>query len=375
MTSRAGRLLLLLLIAICIAGFIYKTRSAATRDATGTVPTDFPNYYYAGERLFSGQPIYLGFEAYVTKKLARKYSAYPADPPATVALLAPTALLPYRVSWWIFYLASTLFIAGASALVARDYGIEWFFTTVLTLLSLVTVPALFLLQKNHMESILVALGATGFVLFRRGKPYWGAALWGLAGALKVFPLLWLLALSRTRPMREIAFGFLSFFIFSLLGVLAVGWPNTLTFMRDVSPRYEQWLGRAGNLSLFSFGTAIEGEGIGLIFVGVGAALCVLSLARAKDSPLCVRWLLGVGWSIVLSPLGWINYFTLLTAPLIACGASLQNAKARSAFILAAIVLFFWPEAVAVPSSLVTVLLSFVPMYLLLGFLLSGAARS
>src|SRR5512135_2502170 len=66
----------------------------------GTSPADFPNYYFAGLRLFEDRPIYADLHDEVQKSLGWDYNLYPEDVPFAIVALSPLSLLAYKPAWW-----------------------------------------------------------------------------------------------------------------------------------------------------------------------------------------------------------------------------------------------------------------------------------
>jgi len=324
---------------------------------------DFPNYYVGGERVLAGEAVYGPIDLSKTFGI-ESYHAYPADPPATVVLLAPLSLLPYDTAWIVFASLSTVLLAGVAYGTAREVGWARPIAVAVAAGFLVTSPARWLLFRNHMESILLLLVFLGWRSLRRGKETSAGVWWGIAAALKLFPALLLIGLIAARKWRAAAAGGVVAAGVTVLSVVVVGWDNARAFITDVLPLSRQWYGALGNYSLVSFGTALSGAWLGWWLLGIGGvALVMVYVWKARSADAIYG--AGISAALLITPLSWLNYLVLIipgVSPIIS-RLNLKEVRERWFALAFASALGLWGPIV-LPAELPSVLLSFIPMYAL-----------
>ncbi|NOY55065.1 MAG: DUF2029 domain-containing protein [Actinobacteria bacterium] len=337
---------------------------------------DFPNYYFGGERLLSGEPVYGPIGEDVRELFGVDgYRNYPADPPATVVLLAPLSLLPYTAAWWLFFALSAVLLMGVGYSTAKEVGWSRPGAVALGATMLITSAGRFLLFRNHMEAILLLFLFLGWRALRRGRDLEGGAWWGFAAALKLFPVFLIVGLLAVRRTKAAVSAVIAAVVATGLGVTILGWDNTMTFIRDVLPASKEWYGAFGNYSLLSFGTALVSEPFGWVLGAVGALALTWWYWRRAET-VDQAWVGGVAAMLLISPLSWLNYLVLVVpgVMLIARRLDVRTARGRWTLLGLAGSLGFWGPilfAERVPS----VLLSFVPTYGLLALFVLGMHRA
>jgi alpha-1,2-mannosyltransferase len=328
----------------------------------GSSPGDFPNYYFSGQRLFDGRPIYADLRDEVMNKLGWKYNAYPADPPFAIALLSPLSFLKYKTAWWTLAIFSFISLCVVVFLTAREAGLSKAYTLIALSLTVCSHPFLFMIKRNHYEMALVFCSVLGWVALRRGRSSAAGILFGIAGALKLFPVLWLLAPFITGKKRALLVGCVSFFALSAIGALIAGVGNMRDFVLHIIPRSSQWYGVVGNYSLISISAALGVPLFGWLISILVGILGLYDLLSGPKHPTSV-WIRAITLSLLLSPLCWLNYFVLLIpiAIIMVAGAEPGSRRRLYTFALCAMILS-WPSYVPTPSVLCTILASYVPTY-------------
>jgi alpha-1,2-mannosyltransferase len=328
----------------------------------GSSPGDFPNYYFGGQRLFDGRPIYADLGDEVMNRLGWKYNAYPADPPFAVAALSPLSFLKYKNAWWVLAIFSFISLCVVVFLTAREAGLSKAYTLIALSLSVCSHSFLFIIKRNHFEMALVLCSVLGWMALRRGRSSAAAISFGIAGALKLFPVLWLLAPFISGKKRALLVGCVSFCLLSAIGVLVIGTQNMRDFVFHIIPRSSQWYGVVGNYSLFSFSTAL---GVPILGWALSILIGILGLYDLLSGPKQATsvWIRTVTLSLLLSPLSWLNYLVLLIPIAITVVAVSEPGSRRRlyTFALCAMILS-WPSYVPTPSVLCTILASYVPTY-------------
>jgi alpha-1,2-mannosyltransferase len=324
---------------------------------------DFPNYYFAGELLLSGEPVYGSLTSLVEERLGvSSYEAYPADPPATVVLLSPLSLLPYETAWVAFAFMSAVILFGVGYGVGREIGWPRETSVAVGTLVLVTSAGRFLLVRNHMESILLLVLFLGWRALRRGHEVPAGVWWGIAAALKLFPALLIVGLIAGRKRRAAVAAASTAAGITVAAVLVAGWGTTVAFVTDVLPLSAQWYGALGNYSLLSFGTALTGTWLGWSFLAVGGIALVAVYsggARSADE----IWIAGMAAALLITPLSWVNYLVLVLPGLVVVIDKFDLDEVRDRWLALGLIvaLGFWGPIV-LGSRVPTVLVSFLPTY-------------
>jgi hypothetical protein len=356
---------------IIIAAFVLVTYGSGLLKTAfdGSSPADFPNYYFAGRRLINSEPIYVDLAAEVKSGLGWEYTVYPADPPFTVALLSPLAMLPYRTAWLTLAAISVLAMAVGCFAAARAVEQPVHFAAMCAALGVISVPFLFLLKRNHMETLVLLASVGGWLLLRRGRNVAGMALWGLGAAMKLFPALWIVLAWRQCGRRAFAAGLWSAMIFSFAGMAAVGSGNTLYFITEIIPRSSMWYGTVGNYSLLSLGSALAAPWLGWT-LAAGAVLLICRPQLWNTGSIDEVWLKAICLSLLLTPLAWLNYFVLIIPGLIALGTKIdrRSLARRSVFYVLVVMTCFWPTDLILPNRLATILVGHAPTVGLLGII-------
>ena len=135
--------------------------------------------------------------------------AYPA--PAAVVYDAFLHLTTHRLP--VFLVCTVLLLLVPSLWFGRRLVVRGMTVTAATLVSgtafLTSWPLLFLLERANVESLLILLTLAGTVAFWRKWPGLAAFLWGLAAALKIYPVVLLLLFLYRRRLRAFLIGAIS----------------------------------------------------------------------------------------------------------------------------------------------------------------------
>lgn len=194
-------------------------------------------------------------------------------------------------------------------------------------------PAIVLYSFHNWDLLVVAAAVGGFYMWYRGHPLWAAVLFGIGGALKVYPLFFLLPLvfeklfqkDYRRAVGTLGAGGLTFALINLPFALIHfdGWWATYKFHELRGPNYDDiWpvlfphiagnvseLNKvSGILTIVTFGLVLavawwRAKGAGTYpFVNASAALlCTFLLFNKVHSPQYTLWL--------------VPFFVLVEAPL------------------------------------------------------------
>jgi hypothetical protein len=354
----------LTILAIAIFVFIYFCAINLPRCLDGRSHCDFPNYYFAGMRLWNGQPIYYDIAKDVHKFLGYdiSYKVYPADPPFTVFILSVYSFLPYLWAWVINMIVSLALLVWVIGLTCRFCKFTFPIFIIFTSAALVSQPFLYLIMRNHYEVILGLLGLLGWNAFKNGKTWSGGIFWGLAASLKLFPAFLFFALPHYIGWRSFFKSLFFFLIFSLLGILAVGIDNSVDFILQIIPKSKMWYGTAGNYSLISFFYALKAPWVGWCLAVVAFLIGIYSSFYGKSNFTKV-WISLVILSLLISPLSWLNYIVLIIPIIIILKASINKYSGNIIWGILTFSLFFAPaDIVKTSHPWSTVLLSSIPLF-------------
>ncbi len=347
----------------------------APKSLDGTALPDFPNYYFGGERLFDGRPVYGSLEAEVEQRFGVSgYDAYPADPPPTVLLVAPLSLLPYDTAWLLLAGLSVVIMVSVTYLTAREVAFSTEASIALAAAALLTTSFRFLVTRNHIETLVLLLGFLGWRALRRDGPIRTGVWWGLATGLKLFPGMWLVGLLRRRTRVGVLTGAATMLVLGLLSGVALGWSNVTDFVTQVIGSSTRWYGALGNYSLLSFGTALSSATLGWVFAGFGAVILVPLYLKRAVRPDQV-WVAGTAVALLLSPLSWLNYLVLTIPALLIVASRLNVRVTTDRWLVLGLVasLGFWGPVVF-SAELPSTLVSFVPTYGLVALFVVAITR-
>ena len=236
---RPGLLAQVGLIAAALTLYLLVLAQAAGRHQ------DLTAYLRAASDVWNGRPLYVTFLHHpfpdATLRPAFIY------PPAFALLFAPLALLPAQAAAVLWLLLCQACLAGCLVLVARAERPGSWAVTALICATFTFYPLwvdAIQGQANLPILLLVTAGILGTV---RGRPAWAAAI-GVAGALKLTPLLLLGWLLVERRFREALFLLAGFLAVTAAGA-AIRFDDTVTFFGRVLPALAKGTAFYGNQSL------------------------------------------------------------------------------------------------------------------------------
>lgn len=361
---------------IALTYFTFNIHKFSLEALNGVDPYDFPNYYFSGIRLFEQRPIYDLLTQELMSSLGWVYNAYMADPPFTVVLLSPLALMDYSSAWLIFLALSIFSIVIGIIFLLRDLRFKSPQIFLLTSIVLASQSSLYLFKRNHIES-LIFLGLCLCIINLRHQRYQLASLLiGCVSAIKLFPAFLLVMMIQKLGRRYVAAGFLLMATLSLVGITIcdygdLAFSNSRRYLDEVLGRSEQWLGTVGNFSLRSFLVAfgddphsISSSYVALLILVVATAF---RTAISKTSSLSTCLLTGTASALLLSPLAWLNYLVLLVPGALYFydqhhGSDPQRAN-RVALLVGLTI--YWPTYIDAGQSEITKLISLFPTIILL----------
>ena len=131
-----------------------------------------------------------------------------AYPPLVAPIYDAFYSLPHKTA---VYLAVTLavwlpLLLWALGRIRNRGAVPWTWAAAIASIAL-CYPAIFLLERGNLEIFVWAAVAGGAICLTRERPVWAATLFGVAAALKLYPILLLgLLLAGKRPLRLVSLG-------------------------------------------------------------------------------------------------------------------------------------------------------------------------
>lgn len=294
-----------------------------------SIDSDFPSLYASLRQLQQGLSPYtrlygdfLNQPVYITVNL---------NPPSTLFFFYPLVFFTYTQAIALYTLLSIIcLVTSAWLLCWKIYDIRSTTQKInLTLLSLVIFPAVINTAAAQMGAILLLLVVAGWYFDRQRNTLLCAIFWGMAIAVKLFPaLLIFYCLIRRRFETCLWMIFTAGFILAL--PYALYGPNIyLSYFRVLDFLF--WYDSNWNGSLLGFlsrlygsapdlrahSNAIQVLSFGCLALGITAYL-KLSARLKKENEHQHEWLFcfTIITMLLLSPLGWVYYYPLLTVVII-----------------------------------------------------------
>ncbi len=304
---------------------------------------DFPSYYLTARQLLHGRDFYQGLQEEARSLgIADYFVDYAVTPPTFAPVVAPLALLPYPLAWGVWQLLSLAALGGALALAARALHLDFPLSLwiILGCLALLFLPLSFHLLYTHTELFILFLLTAGWLALRRGWKVPAGLLLALAGALRLYPLFFLLLLLQRRSWKALLTALFGGLGLVLLAGLLAGPASYLRYLevlrRGIAALYPLW----GNASLWGAVHKVAAlwpalEGLPWLRDGLAAILSLSLLGGTlaltwKDAhlPDYLDRHFGLFTAAVLlaSPLSWVYYQVLLYLPFLLLLAAWRGGK-------------------------------------------------
>lgn len=161
--------------------------------------TPFPTTVFEDLRIYLGR-----FETFHTPQFfeysRHSHFAYPAG--AAVIYKAFYATNHVRSTYCYLSLAWAIFGAAFFTRALLRRGVSLVLALALSVTCCVSYPFMFLIQRGNIEIALWIISSFGILAYMRKQPYVAAILWGMAAAIKIYPIF-LLGIFLGRRRREI----------------------------------------------------------------------------------------------------------------------------------------------------------------------------
>jgi alpha-1,2-mannosyltransferase len=329
---------------LAVAAFVVSSMRTAGSVLHGSWSGDFPNYYFPGRHVLDGSSPYRRLDLDVRAGLGVSYmEKYPADTPATLILLSPLALLPFRVAWFAMAVLSIAIVVGVMWSVCRSVGLTRVQSATVATLSLVTYPGRAILYYGHMEALVLLTGYLGWRACVLDREPAAGVWWALAASLKLFPGTWVLGLVAGRRWRAVAAAGVTCVIIALASIASIGWDACWFFATRVLAQSTDWAEAVGNLSLLGVGGGLGGRLAGwLAEIGIGVGLLVAFVRNPGGADR--TWCAGTVLALLLSPLAWVFYHLLAFPGLVLLGSHVHQGRTwlTVRFLALVAVITMWP---------------------------------
>jgi hypothetical protein len=294
---------------------------------------DFTSFYSAALAVMKGGNPY---KAWVADYLPFvKKAPINLNPPIFLLLFYPFGYLSYQAAIAIWLTLS--FIVGLiGAWLAFYYAFSRSFLKRNAFILYVVYLALFASLMNfaaaQMGTVLILLIMLGYHFYLQHNDYLAGIFWGLIISLKLFPALLFLFVLKQRRFRVIAIMAATLAICLLLPLLVYGLDIYSQYYKTMTSIW--WYHNSWNASVlgFLYRWLTELKRVDLIMPIYALIFCLtvigywVSLGPEKDEttinhqPFCLTLVV----MLILSPLGWVYYFSILVLPLCLLWAKLMN---------------------------------------------------
>lgn len=296
---------------------------------------------WASVQYFSrGLSIYANQEEEVVRYLERPilkdspratFNEFNAHPPASLLLVLPFASLDYptaQLVWtslWLLTLPVVVWVVlRETAVTPRPY-------TLLIWLPLLTLcsPLQMEVFQGQLNRAILLLVVLAWACERNGRPWLAGALLGVAGSIKVLPVLLFLYFLCRRRWQALASGLLTALVLNCLAAAVFGFAAYQDYFSHVIPHVaERYRDHLMNASLVAFWTRLFDPVLGGAIPVVAShrlyvALSMLSRGAVVLAAAWVAWRARgtaardhafaacVAAALLVSPITWSPYFMLL----------------------------------------------------------------
>ncbi len=215
-------------------------------------------------------------------------------PPAMMLVFVPLAVVPLDVARLAWLAVSVLAISGGLAVMARTFGGGALTVAGMTFLAMTFQPVRNTLDLGQVNALVFAVLVIFLALYRSGHQWTAGVALGVASAIRFHPALIILYLCWRRQFRVAGLALATAAGITAVAVMAFGVAETLTYFRDVAPKFGTPLISVENHSLAGFvATTMQALGItavsetGSPWLARMTALMVVALsalALPKTSP-------------------------------------------------------------------------------------------
>jgi hypothetical protein len=302
-------------------------------------------YFWEGKNIYTPTPVHIPdtlvdhivnnfTEPHIKTSKPKRDNLHPnLNPPVQTFLLAPLGLLSYDKAYILFSIISLSFGLIAIIMIASEIAdANNRITILLILLNLILYyfPTWTNIVYGQFSLILLLFITLAWLAGRRGKDTLAGISLGLALSLKLFVGLFLIFFLVRRRWRVLGWFLATFLLVSLLPLLLVGvevYKNYFSILSGIT-----WYAASWNASFLGFFTRILGGSENVPLINLPKLAHALSRICSLAFVGWIAWLawprpgepspdafdLGFAFTLVgmllISPLGWMYYFSVLIIP-------------------------------------------------------------
>lgn len=303
---------------LCFYGFLFYLML----DSADTL--DFLSFYASCKARILGENPY---QLLLTTSSLPAATMVPANlnPPILFLLLRPLLYLEYDnalIVWSLFSMVVGLLGAGIAFYNAFSSAFIKKNGFYLYLIYLISFPTLMSIGLGQVGSILLGCLMVGYLFYTKHHDYAAGIAWGLIAAIKYFPLLLLVYVLIQKRYKVFAVTLGTFWGLSLVPILIDGMGIYTEYFSMMS--MVEWYGKSWNASFF-------GMIFRLFFQEDESSMPMIMLYGMVASLFFVFYLKRMQWfeqqqqahrsfcltlvvMLLLSPFGWLYYFSLLVFP-------------------------------------------------------------
>ena len=229
----------LLILLLTVAGFnILKKHVRKSSTGERVISSDVMVFVNAGKALLNGENIYYDSQG---KKNSYVYLPFYAFANIPFTFLDPMAV---DILWYIlniifmyFILRYAYFIISGRELKDLSYKDKWFFYGLSFLFSSRFLVRNF--QDANVNILILFLIVLSFYLYIKNKQYFYFLLIGIVGAIKIFPLLFIIYFFAKKEFKPIIYIIIGFIIATLSPLLIIGFPKYISYLVE----FREYTGR------------------------------------------------------------------------------------------------------------------------------------